>query len=351
MRKRLIKLQFAAQENKSLTKSLRYVSGPKFPQDYRPVTAEIISKLPSQFEQRVVLSAGSADGIKDDDPVLTADGLVGKISKVASHQAQVTLLTDEDTAVSAIDIDTRAEGIVRHGHGPGTSLFLDKVPKSEHVATNNRIVTAGWHQGSLQLHLSEGHPDRDRLQRELPEYRPVRERPDHAVRRLLLARLRDRPGQEEMIALDGVKAGALLFVAAVIQVSILNGVTVLGGTPDLLLVTLCAVALLRGSMFGAVGGFFAGIVVDTATLDTMGVTALLLTLVGYWIGRYGETTGRGRYAPLLSVGVVTILYAFAAAARPLHARRGRIAGGRAAGRASAEPALQPPDRASRLLVL
>jgi rod shape-determining protein MreD len=115
-----------------------------------------------------------------------------------------------------------------------------------------------------------------------------------------------------MIALDGVKAGALLFVAAVIQVSILNGVTVLGGTPDLLLVTLCAVALLQGSMFGAVGGFFAGLVVDTATLDTMGVTALLLTLVGYWIGRYGETTGRGRYSPLLSVGVVTILYAVAA---------------------------------------
>ena len=122
------------------------------------MTAEIISKLPSQFEQRVVLSAGSADGIKDDDPVLTADGLVGKISKVASHQAQVTLLTDEDTAVSAIDIDTRAEGIVRHGHGPGTSLFLDKVPKSEHVATNNRIVTAGWHQGSLSSIYPKGIP-------------------------------------------------------------------------------------------------------------------------------------------------------------------------------------------------
>ena len=100
-----------------------------------------------------------------------------------------------------------------------------------------------------------------------------------------------------MIALDGVKAAALLFVAAVIQVSILNSVTVLGGTPDLLLVTLCAVALLRGSIFGAVGGFFAGLVVDTATLETMGVTALLLTLVGYWVGRYGETTGRGRLRP------------------------------------------------------
>jgi rod shape-determining protein MreD len=115
------------------------------------------------------------------------------------------------------------------------------------------------------------------------------------------------------MALDGLKAGALLFVAAVIQVSILNSITVLGGTPDFLLVTLCAVALLRGSIFGAIGGFFAGLVVDTATLDTMGVTALLLTLTGYWIGRYGETTGRRRqYAPVLSVGVVTILYAFAA---------------------------------------
>jgi rod shape-determining protein MreD len=114
-----------------------------------------------------------------------------------------------------------------------------------------------------------------------------------------------------VIALDGARAGALLFVAAVVQVSILNGVTVLGGTPDFLLVTLCSVALLRGSIFGAVGGFFAGLVVDTATLDTMGVTALLLTLTGYWIGRYGETTGRGRHAPLLAVGVVTILYAFA----------------------------------------
>ena len=115
-----------------------------------------------------------------------------------------------------------------------------------------------------------------------------------------------------MIAADAAKAGALLFVAAVVQVSVLNSVTVLAGTPDLLLVTLCAVALMRGSIFGAIGGFFAGLVVDTATLETLGLTALLLTLVGYWIGRYGETTGRGRHAPVLSVGVVTILYAFAA---------------------------------------
>jgi len=115
-----------------------------------------------------------------------------------------------------------------------------------------------------------------------------------------------------VIVADAAKAAALLFVAAIVQVSVLNSVTVLGGTPDLLLVTLIAVALMRGSIYGAAGGFFAGLVVDTATLETMGVTALLLTLAGYWVGRYGETTGRGRHAPLLSVGVVTVLYAFGA---------------------------------------
>ncbi|MFL5960770.1 MAG: rod shape-determining protein MreD [Gaiellaceae bacterium] len=108
---------------------------------------------------------------------------------------------------------------------------------------------------------------------------------------------------------DGVKAGALLFVAAVAQVSIFSGIHVFGAVPDLLLVSLVALALLRGSVAGAVGGFCAGLVVDTATLGTLGLTSLVLTLAGYWIGRYGETTGRERaHAPFLSVAVVTVLY-------------------------------------------
>ena len=52
---------------------------------------------------------------------------------------------------------------------------------------------------------------------------------------------------------------------------------------------------------------------DTATLARLGETSLLLTVAGYWIGRYGETTGRDRtHAPLLSVAVVTVLYAVGA---------------------------------------
>jgi rod shape-determining protein MreD len=110
---------------------------------------------------------------------------------------------------------------------------------------------------------------------------------------------------------DSVKVVVLLFVAAIMQVSIFAQVHVLGGMPDVLLVMLVAVALLRGAIVGAVGGFFAGLLVDTATLGQLGLTSLVLTVAGYWIGRYGETTGRDRaHAPYLSVAVVTVLYQF-----------------------------------------
>ncbi|HKT44026.1 MAG TPA: rod shape-determining protein MreD [Gaiellaceae bacterium] len=114
-----------------------------------------------------------------------------------------------------------------------------------------------------------------------------------------------------MTVADGLKAAALLFVAAIAQVSIFSQVDVFGGVPQVVLVMLVSVALLRGSIVGSIAGFFAGLVIDTATLGQLGLTSLVLTVSGYWIGRYGETTGRDRaHAPFLSVAVVTFLYAF-----------------------------------------
>ena len=115
-----------------------------------------------------------------------------------------------------------------------------------------------------------------------------------------------------MIA-DAGKAAAILFVAVIVQVSILSDVHMLHGRPQLLLVTVICVSLLRGAVFGATAGFGAGFLADTGTFGMLGFTSLLLTLAGYWTGRYGETTGRDRaHAPVLSVAVVTVLYQFSA---------------------------------------
>jgi rod shape-determining protein MreD len=110
---------------------------------------------------------------------------------------------------------------------------------------------------------------------------------------------------------DAGKAVAILFIAVIVQVSILSDVHIVHGRPQLLLVTVICVSLLRGPVFGAVAGFAAGFLADTATFGMLGFTSLLLTLAGYWTGRYGETTGRDRaHAPVLSVAVVTVVYQF-----------------------------------------
>jgi rod shape-determining protein MreD len=115
--------------------------------------------------------------------------------------------------------------------------------------------------------------------------------------------------------LDSLKAFLVLFAAVLGQVSMLSAYSPLGGSADLVLVTLVSIALLRGSVFGATAGFGAGLLIDTANLGTLGFTSLLLTLAGFWIGRYGETTARDRFhAPFTSVAVVTVLYALVAIA-------------------------------------
>ena len=105
-----------------------------------------------------------------------------------------------------------------------------------------------------------------------------------------------------------LRAALVVFVAAMLQVVIVSSLVIAGGAPDLLLVVVVVLGLLRGSIPGAVLGFVGGLVVDVVTLGTLGVSSLILTLAGFWAGRYAETTGRDRrFASVLAVGTITVL--------------------------------------------
>lgn len=111
-----------------------------------------------------------------------------------------------------------------------------------------------------------------------------------------------------MSAATALRALVVVFVAAMLQTVIVSSFVIGGGAPDLLLVVVVALGLARGAVPGAVFGFAGGLVVDVVTLDTMGVTSLVLTLAGFWAGRYGETTGHERrFAPIIAVGTITLL--------------------------------------------
>jgi rod shape-determining protein MreC len=143
LRSEAIQNRNAVLEANDLRAQLHYVGLPRFPQDYDYVATDVISRPPSEFEQQVGIAAGSSSGIQVDDPVVTSDGLVGKISSVAPHQAQVTLLTDPNLNVSAQDSKTQATGMLTTGEGRGT-LALDRVQKSAVLREGDPVVTQGW---------------------------------------------------------------------------------------------------------------------------------------------------------------------------------------------------------------
>jgi len=141
LRQQALQGKSAQEQNQELRAQLRFIDSPLFPRDYSPVNTRIISWA-SEFDQQVVIAAGSDDGIREDTPIVTQDGLVGRVTDVTGNAAHVTLLTDETSAVPARDQKTGASGLVRHGQGEG-SLLLDFVPKEADVRQGDVVVTAG----------------------------------------------------------------------------------------------------------------------------------------------------------------------------------------------------------------
>jgi rod shape-determining protein MreC len=158
VRQREIQSQFALQENVYLRELLDYIDGPRFPADFDPVVAEVIGRPAGAFTQAIVIAAGANNGVRADDPVVTADGLVGVVTRVTSGTARIQLLTDEEAAASAIDLRTGATGVVRHARGTRETLVLDRVRKQDVVRRGNEIVTAGWRAGSLSSLYPKGIP-------------------------------------------------------------------------------------------------------------------------------------------------------------------------------------------------
>ena len=141
LRQKELQGQSAQQQNRVLKEQLKFVDSPQFPKDYLPVNTRIISWA-SEFEQQVVIAAGSDRGIRQDTPIVTRDGLVGRVTEVTGSAAQVTLLTDENSAVPVRDQKTDAIGLLRHGQAEG-SLLLDFVRKEANVQVGDVIVTSG----------------------------------------------------------------------------------------------------------------------------------------------------------------------------------------------------------------
>ncbi|MCW3033926.1 MAG: hypothetical protein QOK19_1425 [Solirubrobacteraceae bacterium] len=84
------------------------------------------------------------------------------------------------------------------------------------------------------------------------------------------------------------RVGALAVVLVFFQIGVVSEVPVFGINADLTPLLVAFVGLLAGSTLGAACGFAVGLLVDLALLQTLGLTSLVFTLIGYWAGRLRE---------------------------------------------------------------
>jgi rod shape-determining protein MreC len=120
---------------------LRYEELKTFPKSFRAVNTSVISFPGTPFAQQVTIAAGSDNGLRLNTPVVNADGLIGRVTNVFPTTAQVTLLTDPQSAVPATDVTHGVTGLIRRG--PRGTFILDRVPKEAVVDKGDVIVTRG----------------------------------------------------------------------------------------------------------------------------------------------------------------------------------------------------------------
>ena len=104
-----------------------------------------------------------------------------------------------------------------------------------------------------------------------------------------------------------LRTGAIVLVAVILQLSGLGPLRIFGGHSDLLPLVVAGVAIYAGSVPGAAVGFSAGFLLDLLVGGTMGVSSLVLTAVGYGVGRYREVRDPAHGLMAIPVGAAATL--------------------------------------------
>lgn len=152
-RDRLLKESIAAdaamRENREL-RSLLELDRSGGIDSYSPLTARVIGRSPTVWYATINIDHGSNSGVRSGQPVVSGNGLVGRISAVTANVAQVTLLSDASSAVSAKLNQTGEVGTVRPTVGNPNDLVLDFLSGKTTPKRGQAIVTAGSKSSRLE---------------------------------------------------------------------------------------------------------------------------------------------------------------------------------------------------------
>lgn len=105
------------------------------------LAAQVIGASADPASHTLFINRGERDRVRRNQPVITPDGIVGKIVEVFPATAQVLLISDKDSGVGALLADTRTHGVVKGTGAPDPAL--DYVVNDEKVHPGEVILTSG----------------------------------------------------------------------------------------------------------------------------------------------------------------------------------------------------------------
>jgi len=149
LRAEVAKAQSAVGENEQFRKLLDLDDANATVAGYERVTGRVIGRSPTVWYSTVTIDVGSSEGIEVNDPVVTGDGLVGRITKTTNGTSLVTLITDHRSAVSASILPEGPDGVVEPEAGDPDDLLLDFISNDEEIEEGAILVTAGWSDGEI----------------------------------------------------------------------------------------------------------------------------------------------------------------------------------------------------------
>jgi len=135
----------AKEENQKLNLRLGNIEKAPIPNP-KATAARVVGYDPLPSYRSITLNRGSQDGVKKDQAVVAAGGVIGRVLKVSPNNSQVLLITDLSSAVDVLDEKTRARGTLV-GLRKKIGLNRDRsLTKAEYVSGQDEI-----HPGDLLL--------------------------------------------------------------------------------------------------------------------------------------------------------------------------------------------------------
>lgn len=144
LRNQLAKQQTQQQQSAELRKLIKLSSSGLIPAGRQAVTARVIGRSPTVWYSTVTIDKGSGSGLRVDDPVVTGDGLAGRVSEVTRDSAAVTLITDHTSSVAARVLPVNATGVVEPEVGNPNDLVVDYLDRGAQIQKTQIVVTAGF---------------------------------------------------------------------------------------------------------------------------------------------------------------------------------------------------------------